>query len=62
MDPNSLEKNVNFDIIRCFAIIFIISIHSLGLVNDALPMESGIGHAHIINALMGIVYSGGLCL
>lgn len=58
MDSKSFGKNINFNIIRCVAIIFVICIHSLGLVNDVLPIEKGIGQAHIINALMGIVYSG----
>jgi len=47
-----------YDVIRSVAIIFVICIHSLGLVNDVLSIEVGIGQAHIINALVGIVYSG----
>ena len=52
------ERVISYDIIRSVAIFFVICIHSLGLVNDALPMEISIGQAHVTNALMGIVYSG----
>ena len=53
-----MTRNISYDIIRATAIFFVICIHSLGLVNDALLMENSIGQAHVINALMGIVYSG----
>lgn len=52
------KRNISYDIIRAIAIFFVICIHSLGLVNNALTIENTIGLAHITNALMGIVYSG----
>ena len=53
-----MKRNISYDIIRAKDIFFVICIHSLGLVNDALTTENTIGQVHVINALMGIVYSG----
>ena len=50
------NRNTNFDIIRAVAIFMVICIHSLGLVNDALP--SGDEGARMTNAAMTIVYGG----
>lgn len=51
-----MNCNLNFDIIRAIAIIFVIGIHSLGLVNDALA--DGDSVARLTNAAMSIVYAG----
>ena len=53
-----MNRNISYDIIRTTAIFFVVCIHSMGLVNEALSMESSIGWAHLTNALMGIIYSG----
>ena len=50
------NRNSNFDIVRAVAIFMVICIHSLGLVNDALP--TGDEEARMTNAVMTIVYGG----
>lgn len=53
-----MQRNISYDLIRATAIFFVVCIHSMGLVNEALSLESSIEWAHITNALMGIIYSG----
>lgn len=51
-----MERNISYDVIRAVAIFFVVCIHSMGLVNDAV--RTGDSVANIVNAIGGVIYCG----
>ena len=51
-----MKRDIRYDLVRAIAILFVVCIHSMGLVNEGV--ENRVQEAQVINAVMNIIYCG----